>query len=90
MNGRPPNASASRVSVHPGSAGPACVMVTVWPPTVSFPVRLIKLTLLPTRNAMSALPVPDAVDVIVIQVSELDAVHVQLAPVVSLTVPTPP
>jgi len=45
---------------------------------------------LPTRNAMSALPVPDAVDVIVIQVSELDAVHVQLAPVVSLTVPTPP
>ena len=66
----------------------ACVTVTVWPATVTVPVREAPL-LSATLNPAVPLPVTLLPDVSVIQLALLAAVHAHVLPVVTVT-PTVP
>ena len=69
---------------------PAWVMVTVWPPTVSVPVRAAPL-FAATRKVTVPLPVPLSPDVTVSQDAPLVAVHAHPLAAVTLSVgPVPP
>ena len=61
----------------------ACVTVTVWPATVSVPVRGLVAVFAATLNVTVAMPAPVAPAVTVIQLSLLTATQVQLEPVVT-------
>ena len=66
---------------------PACVTVTVSPPTVSVPVRGDRLVFAATLKFTVPSPEPLAPDVMVSHEAELAAVHEQPASVSTLTVP---
>jgi len=66
------------------------VMVTVYPATVSVPVRLAPVLLRATAYVTVPLPLPEAPDVIVIQVTLLFAVQVQPAGAVTERLPVYP
>ena len=69
---------------------PAWVIVNVWPPAVIVPVRADVPGFAATLNVTA--PVPEPLDqlVTVIQAAELDAVHAQPPPAVTLKDPLPP
>jgi hypothetical protein len=67
----------------------ACVTVTVWPATVTVPVREAPPLLSATLNPAVPLPVTLLPDVSVIQLALLVAVHAHVLPVVALTVSVP-
>jgi len=64
------------------------VTVKVWLLIAIVPVRELLVVLAAALNATCPLPVPDAAEVIVIQVAVLEAVHEQS--VWNVTVPPPP
>ena len=61
----------------------ACVIVTVWPATVSVPVRAAPVVLAATEKFVEPRPDIDAPLVTVIQLALLVEVHGQLEPVVT-------
>ncbi len=73
-----------------------CVTVNVCPPIVMVPVRPVDGSppdapvFGATENVTVPVPVPDAPPVTVIHEAFDTAVHVQVAPVVTLTLPVPP
>ncbi len=70
-------------------AAPACVTVKVWPAMERVPVRVLVLVLAVTDQVTLPLPLP-LVGVHVSQlVAPLDAVQLQPAPAVTVTVPFP-
>ena len=71
-------------------AAASCVTVNVWPPTVIVPVREVVALFAPTLNVTVPLPEPLAPAVTTIQLTVLDADHVQPAPVVTVNEPGPP
>ncbi len=73
-----------------GAGAPACWMATVWPATVSVPVRLDVDVFGATAYVTLPLPVPDAPDAIAIHDAPLDAVQAQVAVVCTRTCPFPP
>jgi len=70
--------------------GNVCVIVTVWPATVSVPVREVVPVFAATLYVTVPLPVPLAPAVTVIQDALLVAVHAQPAVAVTVTVADPP
>ena len=64
--------------------------MTVWPATVIVPVRAAPLVFAATLKSLEPRPVIDAPLVIVIQAALLTAVHAQLDPVVTETLPLVP
>lgn len=66
-----------------------CEIVTLWPATVSDPVRGAVVGLAATLNAAAPLPVPEAPDVIVSHGLALVAVHVHPLVVATDTLPVP-
>ena len=69
---------------------PACITVTVWPATVSVPVRTAPLLFTVALTDTVPFPVPDEPDVMDNQPAFDDAVHAQPAPAVTVTGPLPP
>jgi len=72
-----------------GGGAAACETVNVWPAIVSVPLRASPL-FAPTLNDTEPLPVPVAPLVTVIHGAFDVALHEQLAPAVTATLPLPP
>jgi hypothetical protein len=66
------------------------VTVTVCPPIVIVPVRLLAFVLAATVNETVPLPLPLVPEVIVMKAVLLAAVHAQPVSVVTATLPPPP
>ena len=64
--------------------------VTVWPATVTVPLREAPVVFAATVKLLDPRPVIDAPLVIVIQLALLTAVHAQLEPVVTAMLPVVP
>jgi hypothetical protein len=88
----PPGATAfSEVGETVNTHGAAsCVTVTVWPATVSVPVRELVDVFAATLKLTVPLPLPLAPAVTVIHAALLVAVHAQPVVVVTLVLPVPP
>jgi hypothetical protein len=71
-------------------AAAASLTVNVLPPIVSVPLREVVDGFAAALNATDPLPLPDAPDVTVNQLSLLAAVHAQPVAAVTATVPVPP
>ena len=64
----------------------ACVTVTVWPATVSVPVRLLEVEFAAATKTTDPIPVPLAPEEIVIQAAWLADVHPHCVPLTTLMV----
>ena len=66
---------------------PLCVTVKDWPAMVRVPEREVIVELAATEKATEPLPLPDEPEVMEIQESLLEAVHVHAEAAVTATVP---
>jgi hypothetical protein len=89
----PPVASTLALVGESANAHPVpddCVTVTIWPATITVPVRADDPVLVATSNVTAPLPLPLPPDVIVMNEELLAALHAQPGEVVTVTVTGPP